>query len=438
MKVQFSGTSARELASSIEDAVHRGALAPGASLPSVRELAAATGVSPTTAAAALTDLRRRGLIVTRPRRRSHVSVRPPLAVPALLADVPVGVRDLASGRPDDALLPDLGAALGRVDLEPRSYDDEPMLGELVELARDDFAEAGVPADDVCLVSGALDGVERVLGAHLGPGGRVAVEDPCYAPLLDLLRAMGLDLVPVPIDDRGLLPQPLERALSSEVEALVLTPRGQNPTGAALDRPRSRELARVLARYPDVLAVEDDHQGPLAGAPGLSIVRKRPRWARVRSVTKALGPDLRLAFVTGDELTVGRVEGRLALGPGWVSEILQRLVLELMTAEDVQTGLEHATRVYRARREALLAALTDRGIAATGRSGFNVWIPVPEESSVVSSLTTRGWFVAAGAPYRLESPPAVRVTTATLAPDEAKRLAADLAAVLTPARPRRAA
>jgi DNA-binding transcriptional MocR family regulator len=355
-----------------------------------------------------------------------------------LADVPEGVRDLASGQPDDALLPDLRAALARVELEPRSYDDEPVIGELVDYAIAEFAEAGVRADHICLSSGALDGVERVLAARLGPGDRVAVEDPCYSPLLDLLRAMGLVVVPVAIDDRGLVPRALALALSSGVEALVLTPRGQNPTGAALDRPRARELAAVGARFPDLLVVEDDHQGPVAGAPGLSIVRRQDRWARVRSVTKALGPDLRLAFVTGDELTVGRVEGRLALGPGWVSEILQRLVLELMTAKDVQAGLRRATRVYRARREALLSALADRGIAATGRSGFNVWIPVPEESSVISSLTTRGWFVAAGAPYRIESSPAVRVTTATLAPDEARHLAADFAAVLAPARPRRAA
>jgi hypothetical protein len=64
--------------------------------------------------------------------------------------------------------------------------------------------------------------------------------------------------------------------------------------------------------------------------------------------------------------------------------------------------------------------------------------VPEESFVVSSLLSRGWFVAAGAPYRLETPPAVRVTTATLRQDEAKGFAADLADILSPARRRRAA
>ena len=426
------------MASSVEDAIRRGTLAPGAPLPSVRKLAAATGVSPTTAAAALADLRRRGLIVTRARRRSHVSPRPPIAASTPVAAVPAGARDLASGHPDDSLLPDLAAALARIELRPRSYDGEPVLPELVELARTDFAEAGVRADHICLSSGALDGVERVLGVHLAPGDRVAVEDPCYSALLDLVRAMGLVAVPVAVDQCGLIPERLTAVLASGVAAVVLTPRGQNPTGAALDRPRARELAKVVERYPDVLIVEDDHQGPVAGAPGLTVVPRRTRWARVRSVTKSLGPDLRLAFVAGDELTVDRLEGRLALGPGWVSEILQRVVLELMGSRTVQARLERATRVYGERREALLEALAMHGIAASGRSGFNVWVPVPEESFVVSSLLSRGWFVAAGAPYRLETPPAVRVTTATLRQDEAKGFAADLADILSPARRRRAA
>jgi len=62
----------------------------------------------------------------------------------------------------------------------------------------------------------------------------------------------------------------------------------------------------------------------------------------------------------------------------------------------------------------------------------VWVPVGEESAVIGSLLQRGWVLAAGAPYRLgDSPPAVRVTTATLEEDEGERLAEDLAEVLTP-------
>jgi DNA-binding transcriptional MocR family regulator len=432
------GGGARDIAAAVEAAVRQGSLAPGAVLPSVRQLAGALGVSPPTVAAALADLRRRGVIVTRERRRSIVSPRPPVAAASVEAALPPGVRDLARGNPDPALLPDLGPLLARLRPGTHLYGEEPVDPRLVELGRRELAEADVPAESLCVVSGALDGVERVLAAHLAPGDRVLVEDPGYFAVFDLVRAMGLAPVPVAVDAAGPLPDALEAALRGGAEALVMTPRAQNPTGAALDASRVRELRRVLRTAPDLLLVEDDHQGPIAGARGHTLSHQRRRWAVVRSVAKSLGPDLRLAFVAGDAETIARVEGRLALGPGWVSHLLQRLVVELLRSRRIRTMLGRAERAYRARRLALLDALAEHGIVATGRSGFNVWVPVPEETALVGALAQAGWAVAPGARYRLQSPPAMRVTCAALPETEAPRFAADLARLLKPTRRSRAA
>jgi DNA-binding transcriptional MocR family regulator len=180
----------------------------------------------------------------------------------------------------------------------------------------------------------------------------------------------------------------------------------------------------------VLLVEDDHAGPVAGVPALTLAHDaRPRWAVVRSVSKSLGPDLRLALLAGDALTVARVEGRQSLGCGWVSHVLQAAVAALWSDPRVARRLERAERAYTGRRRALLAALARRGITAHGRSGLNVWVPVPEESAAVTALAAAGWAVRAGERYRLRSPPAVRVTIATLEPRDAERFAADLARAL---------
>ncbi len=89
----------------------------------------------------------------------------------------------------------------------------------------------------------------MLQAHLRPGDRVAVENPGYAALFDLLRAHGLVLEPVAVDERGMLPDELRAALARGARAAVITPRGQNPTGAALDAERARELRDGARRAP---------------------------------------------------------------------------------------------------------------------------------------------------------------------------------------------
>src|SRR5262249_27192687 len=175
----------------------------------------------------------------------------------------------------------------------------------------ELAEAGVVPEQVCLVSGALDGVERVLSAHLSPGDRVVVEDPGYFAIFDLLRAMNLEPLPAAVGEFGLLPDALA-AVVDRAQALILTPRAHNPTGTALHRIQAAGLRGILLNVPRLLVIEDDHQGPISGAPGVTTTQEREHWAVIRSVAKSLGPDLRLAFVGGDAETIARVEGRLAL------------------------------------------------------------------------------------------------------------------------------
>jgi DNA-binding transcriptional MocR family regulator len=195
---------------------------------------------------------------------------------------------------------------------------------------------------------------------------------------------------------------------------------------------------VLEDFPQALLIEDDHLGPVAGSElHTTTTPERTRWAATRSVAKSLGPDLRLAVLTGDPHTVASVEGRQQCGPGWVSHVLQSLVLELWSEPDVAGLIARAEATYAARRQRLLAHLRDLGVEAHGAAGLNVWIPVGEEAAVVAALIQKGWVVAPGSPYRLPGArPAVRITTATLTEQEAELLAADLAAALAQRAPTR--
>lgn len=432
MSRNFSGKTARELARSIEEAVHAGALQPGDPLPPIRQLAASSHISPVTVAAAYRRLRARGLVVGDGRRGTRV--RPNPASPVLPTDqrpTPEGLVDLATGNPDPDLLPSLRAALGRLEDVPRLYGGPPLFPRLIEFAAGEFAADGVASDHLTVVSGALDGVERLLREHLRQGDRVAVEDPSMPALLDLIGASGFNPLPIALDGEGPRPDSLSEALALGIRSVIITPRAQNPTGAAVSKSRAAELARLLRRHPDVLVVENDPAGPVSGASYVPVCSASKRWAVVRSVSKFLGPDLRLAVVAGDELTIARVQGRQSLGVRWVSHLLQDLAHALWSDPSSGRRLAQAADAYGVRRRALVSALARVGIAVESPSGFNVWVPVRDETVTVQHLAACGWAVAPGERFRIRSSPAIRVTTSALSIDRAPQLAADIAAAARP-------
>ncbi|MGZ4411292.1 MAG: aminotransferase class I/II-fold pyridoxal phosphate-dependent enzyme [Gaiellaceae bacterium] len=415
------GAGASTIAAKIETAIAEGGLAPAARLPAVRELASGLGVSPATVAAAYRTLGQRGLVSANRRGGTVVASQPPLRVRAG-RPLPPNTRDLASGNPDPALLPPLAPALGRLDPEHKLYGGPTKLAQLVELAEADFAVDGI-VGDIAIVGGALDGVVRLLQAPLRPGDRVIVEDPSWPRIADLVHALGLQPEPVRVDQRGLVPDELEQALERGAKAVIATPRGQNPTGAALDAGRARALREALGRRPDALIVEDDYVASVAGAPYLPLHGASAHWAVIRSLSKVLGPDLRVALMAGDALTISRVEGRQLLGPGWVSHLLQQTATHLWASAATKELLARATRTYGERRAALIEALARYGITAYGSTGLGVWVPLAEEVAAVQQLLERGWAVSPGERYRFHTPPGIRITTTDLEPKEAEDLAA---------------
>jgi DNA-binding transcriptional MocR family regulator len=414
------------ISAAVEAEVARGRLLPEARLPTVRSLAAALEVSPGTVAAAYRTLRQRGFVVTDRGRGTSVAALPPVRVKAA-AELPAGVRDLARGNPDPRLLPSLAEAVARLEPRHKLYGGAAKLPELANQAAAEFAADGL-GGDVAVTNGALDAIERALQTELRVGDRVVVEDPSWPRIADLVHALGLAVEPVAVDRHGLDPEPLGDALRRGARAVIATPRGQNPTSAAVDPARGRALRAVLAGHPEVLVIEDDYVARVADAPYVPVHRAEGRWAVVRSLSKVLGPDLRLALVAGDPLTISRVEGRQRLSPGWVSHILQQIAALLLAEEATARRLAHAERVYGERRRALVAALAARGIEAAGDSGLGVWVPLAEEAAAVGELLVQGWAVSPGERYRLRSGPGVRITTADLEPDEAERLADALAAL----------
>ncbi|MBW8804346.1 MAG: aminotransferase class I/II-fold pyridoxal phosphate-dependent enzyme [Catenulisporales bacterium] len=425
---KISGRGASQIAASIETGIADGHLAPGQALPPIRDLAAELAVNPNTVSAAYRLLRDRGAVETAGRRGTRVRQQPATAPRNVAWRIPAGATDLANGNPDPRLLPEL---VFPREASQRLYNRDAILPELLDAARARFAAGSVPAEHVVLSFGAGDAIDRVLSAHLRAGDSVAVEDPGWGAVYHLLPAMSLIAVPVPVDADGMTPHGLASALKRGVRAVIITSRAQNPTGAAVSAERAEALRALLGEYPDVLLIEDDHGADITPQRPLhTVVGVTSHWAHIRSLSKAYGPDLRCAVTAADGTTGARVAGRLRLGAGWISQLIQEQVHRLWTDERVEAQIAAAARSYTERRDALIAALAARGIAAYGATGINVWVPVPEEAVVVSGLLAAGWAVAPGAWFRVDTPPGVRMTISNLELPDVEPLADALAGVLS--------
>jgi DNA-binding transcriptional MocR family regulator len=93
------------------------------------------------------------------------------------------------------------------------------------------------------------------------------------------------------------------------------------------------------------------------------------------------------------------------------------------SDEAATRLIHQAEYrYTTNRTRLCLALADRGVTAYGRSGLNVWVPVPDETVAITRLFSAGWAAAPGTRFRIRTPAGIRITVADLTADEIDPLA----------------
>ncbi|MET9290942.1 aminotransferase class I/II-fold pyridoxal phosphate-dependent enzyme [Streptomyces sp. NPDC003077] len=436
--MNIQGKGATEIAASIRGLVDSGTLRAGDVLPPMRQLADELGVNRNTVAAAYRHLVSSG--IARTRGRAGTVVADPFGIAEQEGFTPdSALIDVGSGNPCPRLLPNPYAVAPPADHTPGLYGQPQIAPALAALARTRLFPDQPPATAptltnetaLTLTNGAVDGVERLLAGSLIGGDAVALEDPCFLASINTVRQAGYRPVPVPVDDQGMTADGLAAALKAGARAVVCTPRAHNPTGASLSPERARSLRELLADHPDVLVIEDDHFSVLSAVRHHSIIPAgHPRWALVRSVSKFLGPDLRLAFIASDPATSARLHTRLGPGLTWVSHLLQHTVHQLLAAPDGETTIAAARAHYQERNAALARALRAQGLAARAADGLNLWVDVGADAGAVSAqLMRRGWLARTGDVFALS--PGVgrshlRLTPSDLDDEQIERLAGAVA------------
>ncbi len=308
------------------------------------------------------------------------------------------------------------------------------------------ARHGVEPSRVVLTNGSLQGFVFLAEHLVAPGARVLVEAPTYDRPLKILSRLGAEIAALPMDDEGLVPEELERALDAgEPPAFLYTiPTFQNPSGRTMSEERRRRVAE-LARERGLLVLEDDPYGLVryegTAPPLLFELEGGEQVAYSSSFSKTIAPGVRVGYVVLPAALAAQIEA-LAVST-YISPpfLTQATVHEFLRRGNFEPNLERVRGLLRARRDAMLEAL-ERHLPADARvtrpeGGYFVWVDLPSgpdagellpaaEAAGVSFVRGTDFFPQGGGGER-----SLRLAFSFVSPDEiaegVERLASLLAA-----------
>jgi DNA-binding transcriptional MocR family regulator len=288
---------------------------------------------------------------------------------------------------------------------------------------------GVDVSRVLVTNGSLQGIAFL--ADRFAGRRVLVETPTYDRPLKLLAARGIDVTAVAMDDEGLDPDALERALADgEKPALLYTiPTFQNPSGRTLTDERRRRLVELVRQH-DLLVLEDDPYGLVRyegdALPTLFELEGGERVAYSSSFSKTIAPGLRVGYFVLPQALDAELEA-LAVST-YITPVLlgQATVYEFLRRGNFDANLERVRGLLHARRDAMLETLEEemRGASwSRPQGGYFVWLELPHEVTDVPGVTFVPGTDFGGAPNTM------RLAFSFVSPDEIREGARRLAAAV---------
>ncbi len=378
-----------QLASAIAEDIRRGRLRPGEALPGSRELAEYLGINRNTVIAGYKELSAEGLVDSR--MGGGTFVAQPLAAPITPSRLPPvnptyafastlppaypmhlptpGTLVLSRSTPDVRLLPARALAcafrraIGQQGRRVLTYTDPRghvrLRTELsAMLTRTRCLLTG--ADDVLITRSIEQGLDLVARTLIAHGDNVVVEAFGYPPARRILKLAGAQLLPVSVDHDGLDVDALETLLAQHpIRAVLLTPHHQFPTTVVMSAVRRARLAQLALAHRFAIIEDDyDHEFHYEGKPVLPIAAgaARANVIYVASMSNLLAPGLSTGFVVAPPPVLERLIALRATSDAQGDAAVECAIAELFEDGELLRHVRRMRRIYRDRRDALVAAL----------------------------------------------------------------------------------
>jgi DNA-binding transcriptional MocR family regulator len=369
------GLAHERLTAALAEDILSGVIASGARLPAHRDLAQRLGISLGTVTRAYDMLQRRGLARSEKGRGMFVNQSGALKTRRI---------DLSVNLPPPVLTaPMLKALIGRVaahvDAEHFTSYAPPagIPAHRTLLARKLAEERGLPFDPNRLIttSGAQHAIFIALAA--APPGPVAIEEVTYPGALRAARMVGRDLIPLAMDEQGVIPESLRAALAQPdpPRVIYLMPSMQNPTGALMEETRRREIV-ALARQADLTLIEDDVYAVFAPAHLPALTQLAPeRTLYVGSLSKSLAPGLRVGSLFVPARFLESCNHWLQATRS-MADPLTGLIMEQGLSQALDNSVAQSIRAEAQRRCRLAREKLGPWLAPQVIDGLHVWLPLP--------------------------------------------------------------
>jgi 2-aminoadipate transaminase len=277
-----------------------------------------------------------------------------------------GVLGLAGGVPADDLFPraSMAAAMERATVEDGArllqYGYPAGLDGLRQWVVGWLARRGVRVDEdqVLITAGAQQGLCILASLLVPEGGAVAVETPTYLCALQAFDLRKPRFLPIARSAAG-LDLDAARAAMGTARMLYAVPSGHNPTGGVLDRRQRADLLEVAARA-GTWVIDDDAYGDIQfetpRPPLRSFGAHRDRVIHLGSFSKVLAPGLRVGWIAGPRDLVRQATRVKQAQDLETATVTQRVLFHWLRDNRLEDHVARCLPVYRARRDALVAAL----------------------------------------------------------------------------------
>ncbi|MEN9408266.1 MAG: hypothetical protein RL216_240 [Pseudomonadota bacterium] len=307
----YPGPKYLALSRALREAIRSGALAEGAQLPTVRDLAWDLGVTPGTVSRAYTLATQEGLLAATVGRGTFVAARAPKLGPtqplfverepaALRGRVDLRAPQLPEVGQTEAFRAALTAMLPEIGPDwidyPTQRAESPLRAEIAAWLSDRVLGPMTP-DDIALTAGGQNAINLILLCCLrGDRPVVLTEELAYPGFRHAARLARAEVVGVETDGEGLIPEALEAACRRHgAQVLCLTTEAQNPTTARMT-PERRQRIAAIARHFDLQVIEDDcYTLSESEWPSLRALAPERVW-HVGSLSKTVSAALRFGYV----------------------------------------------------------------------------------------------------------------------------------------------